>query len=414
MYKSAEVYSCQVCGKSYKNSASLTSHKYKYHPYSSTTSTKSVDKEFDFDNMSSISNISSSIGVNHDLRHLSMDNQMTELDVDNLQSEIRQLRSFLNKIDTKVHLQAIVLDGIERDVKRQRVYNDTTRIARPEEASLIKDLTIDNANRIRVIEDQMTKFENAMQQLLEVGTNDAAMQDMIDDMVDVEVMFRNNNFEGLKADITKLRQSIGIMLNSLNLQELDKEDVKLLKDLSTSSKREVAELLKSNFGHLTNIFRIIRPEFEGLFKDSDISESEGLYDVDVENESEDDPIGGVVDPVQKSDSDGEISRRNSQNEVSEGTETENEHDSEDDQPENNDQLDDSDTDGTTSSGNLEGTETDNDVPSSGEENVDNAQSMQSDSQFEETDDPSDSESEKTTGKTVEKTSEFGKMKFFGL
>ena len=277
MYKSVDIYSCQTCGKSFKNSASLASHKYRYHPYSpkekSSILRPIVKETIESDSMSSTSNISSSNGVNQDLRHLSMDNQMIELDVDNLQSEIRQLRSFVNKIDTKVLLQAIVLDGIERDVKRQRVYNDTTRISRPEEVSLIKDQARDNANKIRVIEDQMTKFENAMQQLEEVDTND---------------------------------------------------------------------------------------------------ESEGLYEVEVENESEDNPSEDVIAPVQlRSDSEEEISLGNPRNEI------------------------------------YEGTETDDEVTSSGEENVDTAQSMQSDSQFEETDDQSDSEFDYKSVVTGPKTRNIG-------
>ena len=272
-YRSTETYSCQTCGNSFKSTASLASHKYRYHPYSSKASTRPTSNEFD--RQSSISSL------DHEFGYLSANNQLDKhkLDIDNLQSTVRELRSLMNKVDTKVLLQGVALDGVERFVRNQRTRPDTgnARIVNyynPDEVSLIKDQTNDNTNRIRVIEENIDNKHN--QQIEQVGNEDeVAKQDMIDDMIEVREMFINNNYEGLKTDIPKLRHSIRIMLDSLELQKLDDEDVQLLEDLCTSSKREVLALLQANFGHLVNIFKRLKPEFEGLFEEDENSELEG-------------------------------------------------------------------------------------------------------------------------------------------
>ena len=91
-------------------------------------------------------------------------------------------------------------------------------------------------------------------------------------MIDVKEMFINNNFEGLKSDIPKLRQSIRFMLDSIDLQKLDEEDVQLLEELCTLSKRETIGFLQTNFGHLVSIFKLLKLEFDALFEDDEDSE----------------------------------------------------------------------------------------------------------------------------------------------
>ena len=157
MYSTAKSYSCSICGSNLKNSASLKTHKYRYHPNSSKKKlsiTPTLKENTEFDKMSSISN-SSTHEFNHD-RDMSWDNQMHESDIENLQSDVRELKSLINKLATKVRLQEVVLDGVERDFKRQRMNPDTTRSFKPEEVSLMKDQTRSNARRIRVIEEQLT------------------------------------------------------------------------------------------------------------------------------------------------------------------------------------------------------------------------------------------------------------------
>ena len=139
MYRSTETHSCQICGNSFKNSASLATHKYTYHPSNNNSSIMTTPKEsHEFDRISSSSNISSQ---DHGLGLLSMDNPTIKLDIKILQSTVRELKSLINKLDTKVLLQGVVLDDVERHVKRQKMNPDTTTISSPEEFSLLKDQT---------------------------------------------------------------------------------------------------------------------------------------------------------------------------------------------------------------------------------------------------------------------------------
>ena len=315
MYRSTETYSCQACGKSYKNSASLTSHKYRYHDNSSKALTKHVAKEFEFDKQSSISNSTSM--SDHDLGYISVNNQMNKFDIETLKSNVRELRSLMNKIDTKVILQGIILDGVERIVRNQRTKpdtGDTTILNNPEEVSLIIDQTNDNRNRIRVIEEQLMNSKN-IQQVEGVDNEDnVVMLDMVDDMVEIGEMFRNNNFKSLKSDVPKLRHSVKLMLDSLDVQKLDQEDVQLLEDLYTSSKRDALTLLQSNFSRLVGIFKILKPEFEGLFEDNGNFESTRLNeDEQTEPESEDisdDDRGKDTDSLEDNDSESNTTTEN--------------------------------------------------------------------------------------------------------
>ena len=259
-------YSCSSCGGTFKNSASLATHKYTFHPSNNNSFIMTAPKEsLEFDRISSSSNISS---LDHDLGHMTVDNQMHKFDIETLQSSVRELRSLINKLDTKARLQAVILDDVERYVKRQRMNPGTTTIISPEAVSQMKDQTRNNTHRIRIIEEQIVGRN--VQQVEEA--DDATKQDNLDDMLDVKEMFINNNFEGLKSDIPKLRQSIRFMLDSLDLQKLDEEDVQLLEELRTSSKREVLALLQTKFGHLGSIFNRLKPEFDALFEDDEDSE----------------------------------------------------------------------------------------------------------------------------------------------
>ena len=151
MYISTETHSCQTCGNSFKNSASLATHKYMYHPSNNNSSIMNATKEsHEFDGISSSSNISS---LDHDLGHMTVDNQMHKLDMETLQSNVCELRSLINKLDTKARLQAVVLNDVERYVKRQRMNPGATAIISPEEVSQMKDQTRNNAHRIRIIEE---------------------------------------------------------------------------------------------------------------------------------------------------------------------------------------------------------------------------------------------------------------------
>ena len=127
-------------------------------------------------------------------------------------------------------------------------------------------------------------------------------------------MFRNNNFKSLKSNVPKLRHSVKLMLDSLDVQKLDQEDVQLLEDLYTSSKRDALTLLQSNFSRLVGIFKILKPEFEGLFEDNGNFESTRLNeDEQTEPESEDisdDDRGKDTDSLEDNDSESNTTTEN--------------------------------------------------------------------------------------------------------
>ena len=169
-------------------------------------------------------------------------------------------------------------------------------------------------------------------------------------------------------------------MESLDLEKLDEEDVQLLEELRTSSKRETLALLQTNFGHLVGIFKILKPEFESLFEEGENSKLE------VEDEFEEEEKDGDITPGIDSESD------------SKETESETEEVSSDEENLPNRRV---------------SVHSYNSVRK-GQESIDQASEMseterQSDSQFEETDDQSDTESDYESVVTVSgpKTKTFG-------
>ena len=236
----------------------------------------SPKESHEFDRISTSTNVSS---LDHNLKHITDDSHthMDKLDIKILQSDVRELRKSINKLDSRARLQAVVLRDVESYVKRQRMNPDTTAII-PEEISQIKEHTRKNTHRIRMIEEQM--FSRNIHE-----PEDVNKQDNLDDMFDVKEMFMNNNFEGLKSDIPKLRQTIKFMLEHLDLQKLDEDGIQLLEELCTLSKREAVSFLRTNFWRLASLFNTLNPTFDAVLEEDNNSENgmESDDDLDTKN-----------------------------------------------------------------------------------------------------------------------------------
>ena len=282
-------YSCYSCGTIFKTGRSLSSHKYKFHsddrsstptmhkPYSHLKTSAKTDLDSDVQ-----SNISS---INDDIWDVKMETDMNKLDIEFLQERVKELRSLIFKLDTKVSAQYVTLSQVENEAKTHSnkfIVNDDV----PKALIKLENRTINNANAIKLLEDQHLQDLEDDYSESESESYDIQAADLIDDMVEIKNLFSQNSFERINSDIPKFRQSVGTMLKTLNFKDVDNEDVQLLNQIANSSKAVVRQILRSNFTHLVNIFKQLSTEFAKVYEteddQNDVSEDEEDIDSDQE------------------------------------------------------------------------------------------------------------------------------------
>ena len=291
MYKSTKTYSCPTCETIFKNAKSLSSHKYKFHSdvrspsptlheHESDSKTK-TKTDVDWTAQSDISS------TNDEIWDSQTKASLNKMDIDFLESTVKELRSLIYKLDTKVNVQDVVLEQVENYVKTQKFKTNNNALPNSSLNKLEWQMTT-NSNMIKILGDQIDhlKYMKDREDHSEPESEsyDTYAADLIDDMVEIGELFSQNNFEKVNSDIPKLRQAIKIMLKTFQFNDVDDEDVQLLHEIANSSKGFIRQLLRSKFTHLVNIFKQLKPEFVKVYETEDKQSEEEKFS---ENEDTD-------------------------------------------------------------------------------------------------------------------------------
>ena len=279
----SKLYHCEVCGKSYKNSRSLNTHKYSYHTEEgsglrNTPSTSTIKS--DFDEYSHHSGESSEVqdtapdktydSQEHSPQNMSTDklNRLFDLEIKSWRME-RQLQSIQSKLD------------ITRD-------DGFT----PSEIVRLESLINSNKRDIMKLHEKTVSEENDRE------ADDLAARDLVDDTIEMQTLFAENQFDKIILDIPKTRLVIKFMLTFMDLSKIDDKEIRLLREISNASKTVARALIKNGFTQLVNIFDQLKTEFDEMLESESESESdEEITDSDEETEKSD------VDSDQESEED---------------------------------------------------------------------------------------------------------------
>lgn len=324
------MYNCNQCDKRYKNTASLATHKYRYHPYSKRNklANKTFDKSEDIETNSIISG-TSSINANYDEL---LDSQIysNTFNIEVLNSELNSLRNLVRELDGKVLLQCIDVEHI----KRKTNYHDdikTPSSVLPKDNSTellaIKDQNRNSSQRLSAIEDKLEDLIENIQDKHSVAT-----EDVIYDMMEVKHLFLEQKYDEILSDIPKLQQSVKLVINALEMKDIISDDgIQLLEKLSKSSKVTTRKLLKDNFSHLVSIFTKLKPViddvYEGVSNKTDVTnsddESEHRSDSSIDSGDVTDSESDSTDNESSIQSDETVSEHDEQSETITDAEVEN-------------------------------------------------------------------------------------------
>ena len=333
MFKTTKIYSCSSCGKTYKNSQSLATHKYKLHSRSKsprlahdsqhTVTPKSAELD---DNSYILSDPSS---ITDEIWELSSESIMNKLGIEFLEQAVRELKVLVTKLDIKASINDVIVGQIEKYIKGKE-YKDQTRqnlrINNTEDIFTVKKQNQYNSQRIRELE-KLIEGQNKKDQDNQTNTyEDHKIEDAIEDIYEVQEMLSKNNYEGFKSNIIMLRRSIRLILDNIDFKNIDDEEVQLLLELANASKRMAKDLLPNNFSRLTNIFTTLNPQFGRLLEgeksnveisendseeigqnendsrsDGTIDEDRSISEDDVQDKSEDDNLEDGSDSLHKYD-----------------------------------------------------------------------------------------------------------------
>ena len=217
------------CDKTFKNSASLASHKHRYHPYLPRKSAKRLN-ELSFVNPQisdnpSLGNISDSA-----LENKIADNKRDRQSLSNLVKRVEELES-------KFHLQCSCVDrNFQTDLNKGNI-------------TLSKNQMQDVVQRDKVSDSDTDSLTSA--------------EDLIDEMLEVRDLFIVGNFESLNANIKSLKRAITLMLKAnIGSEILSSEELSLLEDISQYANPSAKMLLKNNFSRLEIMFTKLKPVFD--------------------------------------------------------------------------------------------------------------------------------------------------------
>ena len=276
---SSKLYSCEACGRRYKNSKSLRTHKYSYHRQKEA---KPQEKGYN-------SPVNS---MRNDFDYTSMDLELqspnqTETGSQNFESadfiQDKVLNMEIDAVEMKADLDILKLsvselEEVVRSIKgemRQRVDKlNYSPIQSPasssEQFSELKSMVQSNADEIRSLEDKVNYMgEQNDTEENDEDDSDLAGLDLLDDMNEVVNSFSQHDFEKVAGDIPKLRTVLKLILKTLDSGKLSEAEVKILIEISTASKSVAKSLLRDNFSQLVSMFKRIKMDLKNLVEASD-------------------------------------------------------------------------------------------------------------------------------------------------
>ena len=289
---SDKVYSCEICGKRYKNSKSLRTHKYSYHrqkvdssrrkgisPHLAYTESDSVYTASDLGHQSSLET-DSIFSESSDLQNRVLD---MEIDAITMKSQLDRVQMSVWELEELVRL-------VRRDMsKESRIIKDDQKGSTQISSTVLDDLkSADESNkgdiknleyRINRIEEQ-NKFEKKDEE-------DLMNKDLLDDLREIVKLFTQQKFQSIVNDIPTLRKILKFILETVDSDELSDEEFQLLQEISVSSKSAAKALVHDNFSWLVTMFRKMEKNLEALFEtDPDNYEDENQENESQEMESE--------------------------------------------------------------------------------------------------------------------------------
>ena len=346
----SKTFSCISCAKLFKTSASLASHKYRFHPYSAKTkrATKILDDDLSSlkSNLSATSSFSNASDI--ELETKIGDNKS---DIQLLDWAFNSLKKRVEGLESSNHSQE--LDSIkQKGGAMQRDHDHVTISGALKEFRGLKFQSDLNTSKIELLKRQMQEMKERRDEsdLDSKSVSSDEVEDIIDEVMGLADLFTAGNFESLKADIKSLRQTISMLLRSnIGKKVLSSEELSLLEEMSQTSKRQIVMLLRNNFSRLEKMFRKLKSKIDNVYEDEYIDEEKH----DFQNQTEDvNSEEKYIDEESKdeqsddqSESDGNQSESASNQSESDGNQSESDGDQSDDNQsvkENEDSDDDED------------------------------------------------------------------------
>ena len=290
----AKDYKCPSCYKMFKNSASLATHRYRYHPYTPRL-TKSTKIE---DDISSInSDISLSFGESSG-SVLEMRIKSNKLAIESVEEVLNTLKERVYDLESKHRLQRWTLDSPkQKDDKAHKIIDNSSEIY------VLKLQSNINRRNIKSIRDQLRDLVDNS----DVNdTNSLTSEDLIDEMMEIRDLVVAQDFEALRTKIQSIMRVVKLVLSGLSLDALSSDDIILLEDISSSSTHDAEQLLRDKFSLIVAIFKKLKPSFDKVYEEDENDEThdskqENGESEESENEETENEGDEKVDEDQNSD-----------------------------------------------------------------------------------------------------------------
>ena len=278
-------YMCISCGKMYKNSASLATHKYQYHVHSSKN--KGFTKPIEDTPASMYSDTLSLGDISSDILDIKSDDNKT--DIQSIDWAFNHLKDRVEELESKVNSQSL-------DTSKQKggaIENHHPNIKMNEISKELWELKFQsdlNKSRIELLQKQIQDMaENSEASDSETESSICA-EDLIDEMIEIRDLFITKNFETLKTNIKGLKQTITLILRTnIGLERLSSEEIDLLKDITHAPRCHAKQLLRENFSGLSSMFTKMNLTFDNVYEDQEILDKESNY---VDSHTEEDSSEG--------------------------------------------------------------------------------------------------------------------------
>ena len=292
-------YSCDSCGRQYKNSKSLRTHRYSYHrsqidsrnkdkAHSSPNDSVSLDYDYGSDYATKNKLPAAKEFTTDDPGYDYLQDKVTDIAIDSvlMKSDLSILKSTVEELDRLVRNMTEEMKWNDSVTNKSHFVRYEDSILPSNEFRVLKLRVESNKNDIRDIQDTMDNtVDKNIGQDIDVDLNELAAEDLIDSMIEIRNSFVENDIGEVTADIPKLRNVLKLILKTVNLSKLNEEEIQLLNEISNASKLTAKSMIHEHFSHLVNMFDRIKTDLDELFEPSD-NESDDSEEQEIESEND--------------------------------------------------------------------------------------------------------------------------------